>query len=200
MARRLLIVLGVLVVIVVAALVTLSFVDEGQSPAGNQTVSTTPATTNTAVNTTLENVNVASALNTNTAGVDDETRTKGELARLAANFAERFGSYSTDSDYENIAVLTPFMSQQMETWASGYVAAERAKLPSEGPYLGVTTKALSTKLTAFEASVGTAAFTISTQRRESTGTTANARVYYQDITIRFVTEDDVFKVDEARWR
>lgn len=152
---------------------------------------------NTAVNVNLANTNVAT--NVNAAPADPTAQTKQELGQIAMSFAERFGSYSNQNNFENIVDLKPFMSKRMQAWADQYVASGRAKSADTSIYYGVTTRALSSEVTQFNAN-GPVEFTITTQRREATGTTSNAKVSNQDLTIVFVREDGVWRVDEARWK
>jgi hypothetical protein len=152
------------------------------------------------------NVNLESvALNVNVATpsppeVTNEEKLKTDLSRMAAAFAERFGSYSNQSNFENILDLKNFMTNQMQAWADDFIAKSRAERPDTSIYWGVTTKALKTTILNFDETKGVAEILVSTQRREATGTTTNARIYYQDIAIKFVKENGVWKVDEAIWK
>lgn len=149
---------------------------------------------------TNESVNaLVNAGNANAAVVDENTRIKQELGQLAMSFAERFGSYSNQNNFENIVDLKPFMSKRMQAWADQFVAAGRANPADTSIYYGITTRALTSDVKRFDPQ-GPVEFVITTQRREATGTTSNAKVSNQDISLIFVREDGVWRVDEARWQ
>lgn len=122
-----------------------------------------------------------------------------DIKQIAASFAERFGSYSNQSDFSNIEDLKLFMSRRMRNWADDYVKELRVKSGKSDIYYGITTKAVSVETKSFEASSGRAQILVKTQRREATGTTNNASNKYADILISFIKENGAWKVDEARW-
>ena len=129
---------------------------------------------------------------------ESEDKVKAELSRIATSFVERFGSYSNQSNFENVDSLRVYMTDGMEKWSDDFVKSYRQNNPETSIYYGITTKAISTKLAGF--SDKEAAFTITTQRKESTGTTDNSRIYYQDISLKFAKEQGVWKVNEAKWQ
>lgn len=128
-------------------------------------------------------------------------RTKDTLAKMAGSFTERFGSYSNQSNYTNFEDLYDFMTDGMRRWAEDMVAEMRSQASHGQPiYFGVTTKALSSKLTSFSEADNQAEVAVNTQRREATGSTSNARIYYQDMVIKFVNEKGIWKIDGAFWQ
>lgn len=150
-----------------------------------------PSSTGTSVNLT----------NISTPAYSPTEQTKTTLTRLAASFAERFGSYSNQSDYANFEDLYDFMTAAMKQWAEKMVAELRTRARgSNDIYFGITTKALSSSLSNFSETSSQAEVLVKTQRREASGSTANARIYYQDIIIKFVKEKEVWKVDGAFWQ
>jgi len=131
---------------------------------------------------------------------DSDEKTKADLMRMAMSFVERFGSYSNQSNYNNIEDLMVYMSSDMVRWAEGHIKKERSRKKDTSIYFGVSTDALSSQVKKFEPSAGMAEFKISTQKRESSGSVANAKVYYQDILVSLVKENGVWKVDSAFWQ
>lgn len=129
-----------------------------------------------------------------------EAQIKSNVEKIARFFTEYFGSFSTDADYGNITGLKVYMTQSMQKWADGFVAEARKTKNPAGGYFGVTTKAVSVKTDSFSNEQGKAEVLVSTQRRESTGTSTNSRIYYQDMSVGFVKEKGVWKVNEAKWR
>lgn len=126
--------------------------------------------------------------------------TRDDLARMAASFAERFGSYSNHSDYGNIVDLQIFMSRKMQEWSDNFIAEARSKSGGEEIYYGITTKALTTEVAQYDEAGGLAKVLVKTQRRESFGATSNASVSYQDINLNFIKESGAWKVDQAEWQ
>ncbi len=145
-----------------------------------------PGGTNSAVNAPATNAPAPQA----------DTRTA--LKRLAAAFAERFGSYSNASNFDNILDLKVFMTDAMAKWADQYVAAQSAQKQS-GQYSGITTRAISETIVAFDETAGTATVVVKTQRQQFSGSSLSGTVIYQDLTLTFVKDGDIWKVDSATW-
>ncbi|MFA4833937.1 MAG: hypothetical protein WC619_03770 [Patescibacteria group bacterium] len=122
------------------------------------------------------------------------------LKRMAASFAERFGSYSNHSNYSNISDLKIFMTGTMQAWADRFMEEIKAKQGSGDIYYGVTTKAVSAEVKVFDEGAGQAEILVKTQKREANETMDNASVAYQDILITFSKESGSWKVDKAEWQ
>jgi hypothetical protein len=123
-----------------------------------------------------------------------------DLERIAKSFAERFGSFSNQSNFSNITDLEIFMSQKMKSWSDNYIKKNQKANVADEVYYGLTTKAVSAKTESFDEGAGTAKIIVSTRRREAMGTTNNAsKLYNQDVAISFVKEAQVWKVDSAIW-
>lgn len=131
--------------------------------------------------------------------VSEEDKLKAQLTKMASAFAERFGSYSNQSDFENLEDLMTFMSRSLKSWAENVIHSGRDQINQPTIYYGITTKALKTKVAEFLPASGRAKFQVSTQRHEVVGSSANAKVYYQDIELEMIKEAGVWKVDRAEW-
>ena len=121
------------------------------------------------------------------------------IEAIARSFTERFGSFSNQGDFENVEDLYPFMTAKMRQWAEGYVTAGRARQEAvAADYFGTTTRALGSQV------IGKGSqkmvVLVTAQRRESTTTALNARVYNQDIELVFVENAGIWRVDDARWK
>ena len=123
-----------------------------------------------------------------------------DLTRMASAFAERFGSFSNQSDYGNIRDLQIFMTDNMKVWAENYINDARAKKTQTIIYYGIVTKAISSEAKQFDADTGRAEILVKTQRRESSGTSGNSLTFYQDIIIKYVREQGVWRVDGIEWQ
>ena len=126
---------------------------------------------------------------------------EADLKRVAMSFAERFGSYSNQSNFENIEHLKIYMTDSMAAWADRYVEETRAKNADTSVYYGITTESLKVETILFDEANNQAEFMITTQRKESHGTTSDLNVFYQDIKIVMVrTAEESWLVSEAWWQ
>ncbi|MBA3047249.1 hypothetical protein KKC83_01305 [Patescibacteria group bacterium] len=125
---------------------------------------------------------------------------KTELKMIAASFAERFGSFSNQSDYGNIRDLKIFMTASMQKWADDFISESRIKDSDSSIYHGFTAKAITQEIRQLDEEAGRAEILIKTQRKEAVGATGNTSTFYQDIIIKFIKEKGVWKVDEANWQ
>jgi hypothetical protein len=169
---------GVLILLAVLLLIFTRTTSEVQKPAGQTTIQAQP-----------EEMSAVQA--------SKEETNKSNVLVLASSFAERFGSFSNQSDFQNIRDLFPFMTASMQNWAESYIETQRAGI-SSGTYAGVTTKSLSRKFLSL--SENAAEILVSTQRRESTGVMANETVTYKDMELKLVKEGEDWKVDGVWWR
>jgi hypothetical protein len=124
-----------------------------------------------------------------------------DLMRIAASFAERFGSYSNQSNFSNISDLKLFMSANMQTWADNYVNLQKQKNSATNIYYGITTKAVSEEVINYDDDLGQAKILVQTRRREAISSTNNTNnVFDQNITILFTKDRGAWKVDSAVWQ
>ncbi|MFH2063069.1 MAG: hypothetical protein ABIJ46_02845 [bacterium] len=119
------------------------------------------------------------------------------LKRIAAAFAERYGSYSNQGDYRNLEELQSLMTDSMAAVTADYVARARSESAASPEYVGVTTRALVTEVDRFDLTGGEADVRVNTQREEITA--AGSRVYYQELNLRFVMVGELWKVDSVEW-
>ncbi|MEA1962863.1 MAG: hypothetical protein U9M94_01335 [Patescibacteria group bacterium] len=132
---------------------------------------------------------------------ENEQVGKKDLVRIAGSFAERFGTYSNQSNFGNISSLKIFMSSKMKKWSDSYIKEQKEKKYDTSIYYGITTKAVASELKDFDDDLGFAGVLVSTRRREATGTMNNySNAFTQDILIDFTIEDGAWKVDNVYWR
>ncbi len=129
------------------------------------------------------------------------TINKDDLKRMAASFAERFGSYSNQSNFSNIIDLKIFMSQRMRQWADAYIGQQRQQGSAGDIYYGITTKAMTQEVIEFDDDLGRAAILVRTRRREAASSTRNTSNFFnQNIKINFIQEKGAWKIDSATWQ
>lgn len=126
--------------------------------------------------------------------------TEADLSRMAASFAERFGSYSNQSNFKNIDDLKIFMSSRMVKWSDNYVDQLKQQGGTSSIYYGITTKAIFQEVQDFDDDVGKALILVKTLRQEATGTMSNKSDFSQDIVISFIKQGSAWKVDSANWQ
>lgn len=122
--------------------------------------------------------------------------TDASIKAFAAAFVEQFGSYSNQTSFSNIVALKPQMTDSFASWADGYVGDQRAKYPTAATYSGVTTRALSVKLSAGAANAGTRTATVQTQQEITNG--SQKEMVYKSMEVTLVYDGE-WLVDSASW-
>lgn len=123
-----------------------------------------------------------------------------DLKQMAGLFAERFGSYSNQSNYRNLRDLEIFMTAKLVAWAEDFIKKQIESKIDTSIYYGISSKAVAMTVKEFKADEGWATIMVSVQRRESLSTGANAAGFGQNIEIRFLKQGGIWKVDEAIWQ
>jgi len=162
-------------------------IDQGQAPTGPSTGTTTPGD---------------KPRNYQQYDISQEPEHKfnsTDLSRLAMAFAERFGSFSNQSDYGNFSDLKLFMTDSLKDWSDKYVAELKDQAQDSSAYYGISTKALTSEVSSFDESSGKARVIVSTQRRESTAAADDSRTYIQKLTLDFLKINGDWLVDGVYW-
>lgn len=126
-----------------------------------------------------------------------ESKEQSSLLATALTFAEKFGSFSNQSGFENLDDLRVMMTPKMQSWTDRYIN-ESLQRQGETTYFGYTTKALSANIIAQTDVL--AEVVVVTQRSERQGANPQPRVFYQSILLQFVNLDGAWKVDNAQWQ
>jgi len=123
------------------------------------------------------------------------------LLFAASSFAERFGTYSNQSNYKNFDELKVFMTDSVAKWVTAtYIPQLKKQNPDLNTYYAIETKAISSQIRKMDQTAGKAEVMIKTQRQEFNKTITNPRVYYQDILLQLVMVDNQWKVDGVYWQ
>ncbi|MFH0804779.1 MAG: hypothetical protein V1916_01125 [Patescibacteria group bacterium] len=187
--RRAVIIIGGVVLLAVAAFLVWWFVL--RQPAAPPAPTTTNQNQNSTV-TTVNAVNGTANQNVNTPSAQDLA-----LVRLANLFAERYGSFSSQSEYQNTLDLKKFMTTRMQGWADAFVQKQRAA-NTNAAYSAVVTKVVTTTVQSQTEAAATVLLT--TQRTESGAATNSEQAYYQPLQLKLVAEGGTWLVDEATWQ
>jgi len=200
MSRSRLIIIIIIAVLFVAAviLVVLSYLNQREE---NQVILPPVQQQNQQNNLPLdnfaENDDIKQRENFITSQLTEKEKQENFLIKTASSFAESFGSYSNQSNYENLIDLKPLMTSKMKSWADDRIMAGLNKQTPQ-VYYGITTRALNAQL--IEMNESRAKVSVGTQRQESVGDEINSKVTYSDILIVFEREGGVWKVAGAFWQ
>ncbi|MCX7779167.1 MAG: hypothetical protein N2259_02935 [Patescibacteria group bacterium] len=123
------------------------------------------------------------------------TLLKNELKLKARNFVERYGSFSTDVNFQNLKDLKNEMSVRLWQETENYIRQKERETIKE--FYGITTKVLNVEEKSF--SENQAEYLISTQREEVKDNQP-ARVFYQTLELKIIKEGEEWKVDRVVWQ
>ncbi len=118
---------------------------------------------------------------------------------LAMSFAERFGSFSNQSDYRNITDTQLFMTSSLRKWSETYVNRLRQENPVES-YYSIRTISLSTRTIKYNENAGEAEILVSTYRTEDKEGVDGVKNYQQDLLLELKKENDIWKVNAIYWQ
>lgn len=117
---------------------------------------------------------------------------------VARTFVERFGSYSSETDFANVddvmKLATPTYQNELDALVNSY----RRQFDAEAGYTGVSTQVISMK-TVTETEAATT-FLVTTQREEAVGTPGNTTLRYQDAQVDLVKSGDNWLVNDLTWK
>ncbi len=116
---------------------------------------------------------------------------------VARIFVERFGSYSSETDFANVddvkALATPSYQAELESLVNGY----RRQFDDTAGYSGVSTRVISLKIVSESETAST--FKLTTQREEAVGTPGNTTLRYQDVEVSLVKTGDDWLINDLTW-
>mgnify|MGYP001612154839 CR=1 FL=1 len=122
-----------------------------------------------------------------------------DLVTFVLPFTERFGTYSNQSNYENLEDLLAFMTRSFKQTTRERIETARSVKPTS-LYKGVTTRALSADIVSIDEKNGSAVAIVKTQRKEVVGSNANLRTTQQNLRVTFAKEDGMWLVANAVWQ
>lgn len=186
MSKKKKILIAVIIVLFLLLLVLLIWFLNQKNPAASVVVVTntevpvnTPKDTNVEV---IENNNI------------EVVKRDGTLQSLAITFAERYGSYSTESSFANLYDVMDLMTASLRSETEKFVASAK----NSPDYYGVTTMVLSVKSVTEDEN--SASLEVSTQRDESFGGPQASEIKYQKLLLNCLKENGVWKVSSATWQ
>jgi len=121
------------------------------------------------------------------------------LQQVAVSFVERYGSYSNQSDFENLEDLLSFMSADFAQRTKNFIYSQRLNQRFDQIYYGLTTKAMNSQVIDFYPERNLVKFKVITQKQEIVGGSENANVFYQDAEVEFINSGGIWKVNSLNW-
>lgn len=110
-------------------------------------------------------------------------------------FAERFGSYSNQSNYGNITDVLTMVTPELRAELEALRAEAQTGIPET--YYGVNTRIVSIA-DPVVTETGTT-FSINTQREEANGTPGNTSVRYQELTLTLQEINGAWLIADYAW-
>ncbi|MDP2586858.1 MAG: hypothetical protein Q8P32_03755 [Candidatus Komeilibacteria bacterium] len=190
MNRKKIIIIAIIVLVLAGLAIALLLTDQSFF-----TPNQPEAKTNQNVNTAVPEVNKGAVPIVSIVTLKPAEQTAVNTAR---NFAERYASFSTDSQFLNLEEVKLMATANMQLDIN-QLKAEMLTSASGQTFYGVSSKALKTEITNLDEGAGTAQVTVSLQRSERKDG-AEDFVYYQDLELSLVKSDDSWLVDSAVWQ
>ncbi|MEK9155126.1 MAG: hypothetical protein AAB839_00590 [Patescibacteria group bacterium] len=164
-----------------------------QPPVVTTETSTSP-TTNIKTSTTKPTTTTTTTMtDTPAAPVVKET----SAITVARTFVERFGSYSTEADAENLEDILPMATPSFQQEL--VELARKARASADGTYYGVSTIVVTAPKTVSATATETV-LSMTTQREETKDTPGNTSVIYQSITVTLVKSGTTWLVSGYSWQ
>lgn len=115
---------------------------------------------------------------------------------VARNFAERFGTYSTDVAFTNIEEVRELSTPEYHAALQGQVYT----LPEGTEYQGRTTRAISTEQTGGSDASGALTFTVTVQHELTSADRDNSTLQYQTALVSVERRGDAWLVSSFTWQ
>lgn len=126
--------------------------------------------------------------------IEQEKNYPLDLKQLALVFAERFGSFSSDSGFANLNELKELSTDKLR---QNFAVYEQSAGNDDGRQSGTETVALNSELSGLKGDQ--AEVLVKTQRSKY----LNGQListFYQDLRLKLVKTGEIWKVDEAVWQ
>lgn len=125
----------------------------------------------------------------------ERERDEAAIRLAATTFAERYGSYSSESSYANVRDVYPLVTARFRAVLEAR-ATSSGSATSTPAYRGVTTVVLRVTIPTYNPG-GATITSVATQRNTVTG--SDSRVTYETLTLTLKRESNQWKIDDAAW-
>lgn len=115
-----------------------------------------------------------------------------QLVSLAESYTQIYGTF-TEGNYSNLESLGDFMSTEHREETNAWLETKIGQYSS--PTYGIMTEIIISKIINFE--LGYAEVLVVTERTKTNIRTLAEETYYQNCLVKFIKEDNTWKVDKA---
>lgn len=123
--------------------------------------------------------------------------TEVSIKKLATSFAERYGTYSNQSNFANLEESLLFMSEKMKAREKKNLEILRSKTNDYKSYNAVVTKVATCQITHQNTDIAEAA--IGAIKTEFYAKDSEKKSYQQSAVVKLIKESGEWKVDEFVW-
>lgn len=113
-------------------------------------------------------------------------------------FIERFGSYSSESDFANVDDIMSLATPSYQAELNSLLETYRRQYDAEAGYSGISTRVITIKTVSESDTAST--FLVTTQREEAVGTPGNTTLRYQDAEVSLVKVGEDWLVNDLNWK
>lgn len=118
---------------------------------------------------------------------------EAQILSLARNFSERYGSWSTDSSFQNLSDLFPRITARLRAEFESTIAEAEPSTEFRGSETNVLKMVIESR------SVSAASVLVTTQRIE-TDVQLKQTVTYHDLLVSMVKQGEFWYVNSAEWK
>jgi hypothetical protein len=115
-----------------------------------------------------------------------------QLVSLAESYTQIYGTF-TEGNYSNLESLGDFMSTEHREETNAWLETKNGQYSS--PTYGIMTEIIISKIINFD--FGYAEVLVVTERTKANVRTLAEETYYQNCLVKFIKEDNTWKVDKA---
>lgn len=126
-----------------------------------------------------------------------EDATELKIKTLARNFAERYGTWSTDNKDENFKSAEIYATSRMKLIIENFILNNEKLSDDYTDFYGVTVKALNVKI--LTSSNTDASLNVSVQQIETLGENLDENISYRSLSLELIKYDNDWFVDYAEW-
>lgn len=125
-----------------------------------------------------------------------EEEAKGTVVRMARLFTERFGTFSSQSQYEGIGDVMAVTTDSFQNWLRDKYIPELKSQHSADTYSGQTTRVMSVTVEKFADNESQVAVRV---QRAATSDAGATEVKYSVLRVALIKQDSMWLVDSAHW-
>ena len=126
-----------------------------------------------------------------------EDVTELKLKTVAKNFAERYGTWSTDNKDDNFKSAEIYATTRMKAIITGFIESNEKLADDYMDFYGITTKALNAKI--LSSTNQDASLEVAVQQTKTSGKNLDTKTSYNNLNLELVKYNNDWLVDYAEW-